>query len=815
MKDYFILTATDPPDPQLAGGKAGVLMKLCKPFAVPEFIVITPFAFSGTQLKPQAKEALDKEIKKRGDGLFAVRSSAIDEDGAGASFAGQLKSFLNVKPTDIARHAEAVAASAQEAHVAAYRQKQGLAQTSGTAVLVQRMVAADIAGVAFSADPVTARRDRVIINAIAGLADRLVSGEVSGEAYCLTHAGCMVYGPEKGLLNTAQLVELVALAKAVEIAQGSPQDIEWAIAGGKLYLLQVRPITTLPEISGFNVFDNSNIVESYSGVTSPMTFSFAQYVYREVYLAFMALMGVPASRLRACHDVFGNLLTHIQGHVYYNLLNWYRALALFPGFRLNTRYMEQMMGVGESLPLDILAHVVPPAPKGIEKILAMASLARVSLRLVFHALLLPHTRDNFYRRLNTALSEPVAHMQKLSLPELAGRYRALEKQLLSRWDAPLINDFICMIAFGASRRLLQKFLGEEKGARLHADALIGQGDIISAEPAQRVRAMADLLRMQPALLKRIAKEGLPALRENTQLSEAFDAYLEKFGDRCAQELKLESLTLEDDPQSLIASIVALARKPEQVIARRDNPMNAVKKKLAGQPLKYRAAYILLSWAKARVRDRENLRFERTRVFGRVRKILLAIGVRLAEKNSLSEKRDIFYLTIDEALALAESKMEAGNISALVTLRKQHAQEWSAQPSLPNRIFGYGAAEQLVKEFSPEPADSSIKDMALARKGLGCCAGVVQGKVRVIHDPRRENLLAGEIMVARHTDPGWIAVFTGAVGIVVERGSLLSHSAIVARELGIPAIVNLAEATTWLKTGDMIEMDGANGDVRKL
>ncbi len=815
MKEKLILTAADIPDPQLAGGKAGVLMKLCTQFHVPEFIVITPLAFAGTKLKPQAREMLDQEIRKLGTGgLFAVRSSAIDEDGIGASFAGQLKSFLNINPADIATYAEAVAASAQETHVEAYRQKQGLAQASSTAVLVQRMVRADSAGVAFSADPLQVRRDRIIINATAGLADRLVSGEVSGEGYRLTRTGTKIEAPEKGLLNDAQLTELATLAKDVEAAQECPQDIEWAIENGKLYLLQARPITTLPKLSEFNVFDNSNIVESYSGVTSPMTFSFARYVYREVYLAFMALMGVPKSRLVTYHDVFGNLLVSIQGHVYYNLLNWYRALALFPGFRLNTRYMEQMMGVAENLPPDILAHVVPPAPKGAEKILAMASVARVSLRLIFHALWLPVTRENFYRRLNTALSEPVSYLHKLSLPELADRYRALEKQLLSRWDAPLINDFICMIAFGASRKLLQNFLGEEKGACLHADALIGQGDIISAEPAQRVQAMAKRLRAEPKLLERVVSEGLTALRRDPELNLLFDAYLEKFGDRCTQELKLESVTLEDDPQVLIASIVALARKPEQAMLKRADPLEVVNRELTGMPFKYFLARVFLGWAKARVRDRENLRFERTRVFGRVRKILLAMGAQFAEKNSLSEKRDIFYLTINEALALAEGKGTDGDVASLVASRKEQAEKWKTQAALPNRIEGYGNAEQLVGNLSPEPA-YIVADAAVTRKGLGCCAGFVKGRVRVIHDPRRDNLLACEIMVAQHTDPGWIALFTGAAGIIVERGSLLSHSAIVARELGIPAIVNLAEVTHWLKTGDHVEMDGASGHVRKL
>ncbi len=817
MKRRFIYQSIDISSPAEVGGKAHALMQLGKDFNIPSFIVITAQSFKNGCVLPEAQEELSVELPKLGQGLFAVRSSAVDEDGKDASFAGQLKSFLNVTSIDVIENAEAVAASANETHIGVYRERQGLnAQKTGTAVLVQQMIPADMAGVVFSADPVNADRDVIVVNATKGLADQLVSGEVSGETYILSRRGEVLKGSVGELLTDNQLRKLAELAKAVERVQGCPQDIEWAFANDTLYLLQARPITTLPSLTELQVFDNSNIVESYSGVTSPLTFSFAQYIYSEVYVKFMGLMGVSATEVQKRRDIFANLLAYIQGHVYYNLGNWYRILALFPGFQLNYRFMEQMMGVAEGLPPDLLKQIMPSKPSGLKIIPVYLSLLRLCLRFVGQALCLSSTRRAFYQRLNLALNEPAADLQKLSLIQLAGHYHDLERQLLDRWDAPLINDFICMIAFGLSRAVLQRYLGDEKGAALHADALIGQGDIVSAEPAQRLQAMARQIRESQGLYEKLKQSGIKGLAEHSSVQRAFRDYLAKFGDRCPQELKLESITLDDAPESLFLSLMALAERNTETAAAapRQNAASLIKRELAGKPFKNVVAQTLLQWAKARVRDRENLRFERTRVFGRIRKIMLAIGARLHEQGILVDKRDVFCLTLPEVLGIIEGASVNGDIKALIELRQSQLDLWEKAIPPRARITIYGSPFKMCKatvyEYTQHPLDKT-----LSRIGLGCCAGIVRGKARVILDPRQESLQAGEIMVAEFTDPGWIAVFAGAAGVIVERGSLLSHSAIVARELGIPAIVNVAQATKWLKTGDEIEINGATGEIRKI
>lgn len=218
------------------------------------------------------------------------------------------------------------------------------------------MVKARAAGVAFSADPVTGDRNVVVISAIRGLADKLVGGEEDGDSYRVSGGATLEAElvDREAVLTEPERAEVAAMARRAAAHFGRPQDIEWAFDESGLKMLQSRPITTLGEATPENeaaieetIWDNSNIVESYPGVTSPLTFSFARYVYAHVYQAFSRLMGVPAEDVDEHRAVFENMLGRVDGRVYYNLLNWYRALALFPGFKANRKFMEGMMGVSE------------------------------------------------------------------------------------------------------------------------------------------------------------------------------------------------------------------------------------------------------------------------------------------------------------------------------------------------------------------------------------------------------------------------------------------------------------------------------------
>jgi len=814
----FILTGEAAMSAAAAGGKGAALAKLAATFPVPAFFVISAEAFDATGLKAEARTSVNEGITRLGrGGRFAVRSSGREEDGADSAHAGQFETELNVAADDVAAAAHRVWTSGFSETLAEYRKAKGLSGApQPPSVVVQVMVEARAAGVAFSADPVSGDRGVVVISAIEGLADRLVGGEADGDSYRIALDGATIEAERVGddfVLSEAERAQVAAMARRAAEHFGSQQDIEWAFDRAGLHMLQSRPITTLVQATtsdDITIWDNSNIVESYPGVTSPLTFSFARYVYSHVYQAFARLMGVPATDVEEHRAVFENMLGRVDGRVYYNLLNWYRGLALFPGFKANRAFMEGMMGVSEALPQEMADRIAPPSTSGREKFVDNLKFARVGLGLIWHEVRIEPTIREFYDRLNDALARPDAEIDAMPAVALAAEYRLLERKLLAKWDAPLVNDFLCMIAFGAAQKSMTSWAGDD-GLAFLSNMLIGQGDIVSAEPARMIREMGAMVRNKPDIVSRLAEGDETAVNAFPDLRDAFDRYIAKFGDRCTQELKLESRTLHEDPAQVLKAIAAAAVTREGARLE-EAPKNL--HLLVEDPLKRMLARWLLSWAKARVRDRENLRFERTRLFGRVRRIFLALGARLTETGVLDDRRDVFNLTVDELLGAVEGAAITGDLRSLSRMRAAEWKEQLVRPDPPERFSVSGAHISGVAGLAAQQAAPSV-EAGETRKGIACCKGIVTAKVRMIEDPRVEALAPGEILVARHTDPGWIAVFANAAGVIAERGSLLSHSAIVAREMGVPCVVSLKGVTQWLKTGDVVRLDGGAGTVERI
>ncbi|HSO06728.1 MAG TPA: PEP-utilizing enzyme, partial [Pelomicrobium sp.] len=432
--------------------------------------------------------------------------------------------------------------------------------------------------------------------------------------------------------------------------------------------------------------------------------------------------------------------------------------------------------------------------------------------------------DRFYGRLNDALAPRRVPLAAMRMDELAAYYRDLERRLLTRWDAPLINDFFAMIFYGVLRALVAKWLGQAEGT-LQNDLLCGEGGMISAEPAKRVKQMARLA-ADDAALAALLREGEPAaalaaVARHPALKQAYDAYVERFGDRCLEELKLESATLHDDPTTLLRSIGHMAQRlaggAEMTavdVAMRSRAEAQVAQALRDKPVRRRIFGWVLKHARARVRDRENLRFERTRLFGQVRRIVVELGKRLYALGRLEAPRDVFYLEIEEVLGFVEGTATTVDFQALVAARRREFRRYREEPAPADRFETRGAVHQGHRfEAAAPTADVALDENS--RSGIGCCPGVVRGRVRVVTDPRGAVVEQDEILVAERTDPGWIMLFPACAGLLVERGSLLSHSAIVAREMGIPAIVSLPGVTRWLATGDWVELDGASGRCRRI
>ena len=841
--------------PRELGGKAANLVRLQQLGAdVPPWLVLTASP-AEAELPDGLDEQLRAALERTGlhERRLAVRSSAVGEDARGASFAGQFETVLDVPGWEMGPLRAAidrVRASARAERVAAYA---GTTAAPPMAVIIQALVDATAAGVAFTADPVTDDRDVSVVSAVHGLGEALVSGEVDADTFRLSGGGDeegegegalrvverTLVDPDRGApaISDAEAEEVTRVARDLARQLGHPQDVEWALEGEpprrRLVILQTRPITTLTaaarQVAGAGadlpkgerrVWDNSNIVESYAGVTTPLTFSFARGVYEDVYRQFCGVMGVEAPLIERNRAVFAAMIGLVRGRVYYNLLNWYRVLSLLPGYAFNRAFMERMMGVREKL-------AEPPDPPLVAgRWQDLGRLVRMVGRMTRASRGLRRSVPAFHVRVDRALA-PVADadLTTWSADRLAALYRQLEEELLRHWQPPLVNDFFAMIWFGILGRLVERWLPDQPPTLIN-DLLAGGGGMISTEPARQLMALAGRVADEPALERLFQQDDeavLATLRQPDPEAPAtildfatdFSAYLRRFGDRCANELKLETVTLSEEPGFLIGTIRSYVRQgatdPDasrerearvraEAEARVDGQLRGVRRRLFGSVLRR---------ARTRIRDRENLRFERTRVFGVVRRILVGLGHALHREGRLDQPRDVFWLTIEELFGWAEGTGVSTDLRALVDARRREFHEYQEGPPPPERFETWGPpseAELAAPGLEPEEGDLT---------GTGCCPGVVRARVRLVRDPREAGDLDGRILVAERTDPGWTLLFPSASGILVQRGSLLSHSAIVAREMGIPCVVSIPGLMISLRDNELVEMDGTTGVVRRL
>ena len=812
----------------------------------------------------------------------AVRSSAVEEDGAGASFAGQFDSVLGVPLSDEAEALWAavrrVWASAYGHRAAAYRLHHGapLQGPSGMGVVVQQLVSPSVSGVAFTADPVTGDPDVVVVSSVFGLGDGLVSGELDADTYRVRFQGDRlalveriiatkeravrsVSGGGTALLPVAielrnrpslrdeQALDVAREARRLADAMGSPQDVEWALlppvgggrTGGAFVALQARPITTPvssahltsrepssqpPPRSGSatRLWENNNLIESYGGMTSPMTFSFARRTYEGVYREFARTMGVPSALVQTNRPLLASMLGYVRGRVYYNLFNWYRTLRLLPAYSLNRKFLDGMLGVDDSTLEPPRCPPVPGLEAGLRAIVTLGrfALAHVTLRIQIR---------RFHQMVRSALSPLSAEsLAPLDLDQLVERYRTFEEGLLTRWRTPIVNDFLAMIYFGTLSRLVKRWLPGAPDMLLN-DLLAGQGGVASVKAVQDLEALAERAARTPGLAALLDsatndREVFRAIMSDPlfeAVAEGVQGYLADFGDRCGEELKLETVTPREAPWILIGMLRSRVRSGAGAAAGRGDPSSDRAIEIRAEAERQVAMHMrwwrkpvfhaVLRQTRARVRDRENLRFERTRAFGAVRRMVRALGSRLAGAGHLECPEDMFMLRMEDVFAFVEGTSVTGDLVALAALRRREWERWGAEAPPPDRFLTRGppssASAIVPADRSPcgSPPDGLLK-------GVGCSPGRVRAPVRVVTNPTDASNLEGTILVAERTDPGWTLLFTSVEGLLVQRGSLLSHSAIVAREMGIPCVVSIPGLMDSLSDGDVVDMDGSTGVV---
>jgi pyruvate,water dikinase len=794
-------------------------------------------------------DALTEAMRALGGGPFAVRSSAIGEDGDRFSFAGQLESVLDVggRVEEVSDAVRRCWRSAFGARVLDYRRRAGSLQDGArVAVIIQRMIPGDASGVLFTLDPITGDRTRMRVSACTGLGEALVSGAADADEYVIRRDGAevearLVAGPAGArVLERGALVELAALGRRIEEREGGPRDIEWTIANGELWVLQARPVTSSSATAPLPlehriVWDNSNIQESYCGVTTPLTFSFARAAYASVYEQTMRAVGVSEVTIAAHQPTLRNLLGLLHGRVYYNLNNWYRGLLLLPAFGRNKADMERMMGVEE--PVDFITD---EAVGTAERLRRLPALTRTAVGLLRAFRTLDRDAVAFLDRFDARIRDVNrATLGQRSLGELMAILDHLRRECIEQWVTPIVNDFRVMMATGRLRRIVERALPGD--AERVMQTLLGGADVAaSAGPAMLMLRLAEIARgdagVMAALRNPAPAAALAAARSaSDEFATTLDELLREYGDRCMGELKLESRSLHDDPGFVVRMLRnyldGRAADPHQLAesARRTRVAaeGAVEARLGVVArIGFRRA---LAAARRGIRARESMRLARTRLFGTHRDVYRAIGARLQELGRLDRADDVLYLTTQEIEEFWNGTAVTADLATLVRTRRVEFAAYE-NDSPPNRIITTGLPHPTVGSLSSasgmqasggSQASSARGTVASATdgnrqlRGLGCSAGIAEGIVRVVRSADDDLALDGHILVAPRTDPGWAPLFPCSRGIIVERGSLLSHSAVLARELGIPAVVGIPGIVDMLRDGERVRIDGSAGTIERL
>lgn len=579
-----------------------------------------------------------------------------------------------------------------------------------------------------------------------------------------------------------------------------------------------RPGDERPGEDGvIRLWDNANIVESFPEITLPLTFSVAVELYASVYRTACRALGVPQGAIDRNSPAFEEMLGLLHGRVYYNLGSWYQVLALLPGFRLNAGFLEAMMGTdrpgGRS---GEVAEVVRPGPRRTWE------LASSSGRLAWRYLRCGADASRF-RAAIAGLIERVRTVPPAgrSAEQLLADFDEVTAEALRHWRAPIMNDLFLMITNGLLRRLAGSWLGAD--AQRLVTAVLAGTNASSARAGRDLRRLAAEIEARPtwrqaaltspadALLARLASDP-----ELAGLRVLIDGYLDTWGERSPRELQFERATFREDPVPLVRAVVALVgagAEPQRPTDR--DAARLLRRRLLRHPLgpaRLAAFWVLVRATRRHVAQRESMRLARGQVFGIGRGIFRRIGADLAERAVLGAADDVHCLTIGELREAVRGRTGTTELRDLVARRRAEFAAFASRPPLPSRFETRGPITDPVRTVAGMRALPATRTDA-EWTGIAASPGRVRGRCVVVEDPSRTTPEAGRIVVARTMDPGWVPIIVGAAGLLVEQGSMLSHSAIVARELGIPMVVRIPGLVDAVRTGDVIDLDGTTGAVR--
>ena len=486
-----------------------------------------------------------------------------------------------------------------------------------------------------------------------------------------------------------------------------------------------------------------------------------------------------------------------------NLLNWYAMLSYLPGFEAHRRAWNQMFGISRNV--ETAKSHLPPADK-------LACTARLLLAL----LTVPRSGRNFSAWFERLYREwRSAEVENGDEFALIAHYEDILARVAGRWHLTIRNDFCVMTYYAWLRALCRRWVATDQPA-LHDALLRGQTGLASVAPYRSLVGLARRFRQCPegrTLLAEARKDhSLEPLGRHAFLAEAVETHLAAYGDRCAEDLKLETWSPRERPQLLLDNIQGLLDSDAadfHLEAKAGRQRAEAERQVAGalsNPIKRILFRFVLLNARSAIANRETMRLERTRLYGLIRQIFRRMGTVLEAKGALSDRSDVHYLTVREVFDFCRGAAVDADLQKVVSGRQAEFRDF--ENSVPAARMESEGSPYL--SLSAEPGGKPAAGNAIP--GTGCSPGMVRGTARIVRDPATATLRKGEIIVAHATDPGWIYLLTTCGGLVVERGSVLSHTAIIGRELGIPTVVGVADATARIPDNSEVAIDGATGVV---
>lgn len=812
--------------PASAGPKAATLARMAKAgIPVPEFVVVPADAYraharrAGVRVGPASRLSAERADVLRGRlattplasqlvplvsaavaelGLpLAVRSSGTAEDLPGMSFAGQYETYVCRSQGNVIARIPDCWASVWAPRAFAYREHNGVQHDSAAmAVIIQRYVEAQTGGVAFTADPLTGEA-RVIVESSDGGAEATVSGTVAPVR--------REYDTESVPSDGSVEADAARLALAAAEVLGVPADVEWAWDGRQLWLLQARPITAgvfaaKPRYRA-TAWSNVNTGEVLPDVVTPMTWS---------------LVGRLATGL--IDSLFGKLGIRIDGSRLVSLIG---GRAYFNASLLGSAF-EQMPFKGGSDITSVFGG--GDAPEGYGDLpLAPEDTARLSVvRLIFGLPLvgvwmLSHgagASDRWCERMRAGVARSLEELDGASDEAAMARVTERLVAMLDTMVDALAYTGVGMARHSAFVDAANKRFGEE-GPALVNTLLAAQGGVASAESGLALARMARAARVSAPVIEALESSTswaevrlrLEVLRPKSDaFLEGWDAFMSEHGHHTRGELELAAPRWAELPDEVLAIVASLlgTKNARDLLAEYDRRAreataaeSMVLERLGDRS--GRRFLRLAGHARRGARTRENLKNEGVRALAATRRALLCLGSAMVLRGVIAEPDEIFFLTWEELADVREGALDA---APLVTARRAEY-EANCRITPPSVVIG---------EWDGRPAEPPSSD-AERLTGLAVASGVARGPARVIRSVRsEERLLAGEVLVAPFTDPGWTPYFIPAAAIVVDLGGMLSHGSIIAREYGIPAVVNVGVGTTAIRTGDIVEVDGDKGIV---